>query len=125
MTTIIKFHRYYLHLTENIILKVFYEIAIALPTGGRQYDRYKQRKRGHGEGSLDVDLGFELDIIFSSLTSEEIILEKENRSVLYAAIDQPQPIQARRGYAHYILGKSKTKLARAEDVVERAPNFKP
>ena len=52
------------------------------------------------------------------LTPEEIILDEENCSVLYAAIDQLPTVQARRVYAHYILGKSKTEIARAENVVE-------
>ena len=45
-------------------------------------------------------------------------LDKENRSALYAALDQLPPIQARRVYAHYILGKKKSEIARAENVVE-------
>ena len=53
---------------------------------------------------------------FPPLTPEEIILDEENRSVLYAALDQLPPIQARRVYAHYILGKKKSEIARAENV---------
>ncbi len=52
------------------------------------------------------------------LTPEEIILDEENRSILCAALDQLPPIQARRVYAHYILGKKKSEIARAENVVE-------
>ena len=58
--------------------------------------------------------------MFPPLTPEEIILDEENRSVLYAAIEQLPPVQARRVYVHYILGKSKTEIARAENVVESA-----
>ena len=56
--------------------------------------------------------------MFPPLTPEEIILDEENRSVLYAALDRLPPIQARRVYAHYILGKKKSEIARAENVVE-------
>ena len=42
--------------------------------------------------------------------------DRENRAVLYAAIDQLPPVQARRVYAHYILGISRADLARAEGV---------
>ncbi len=118
--TIIKLNRYYPHLTENIILEVSDEIAVTLSTGGRQCDSYKCRKRERGECSLDVDPGFEPDVMFPPLSPEEIILDEENRSILYAAIDQLPPIQARRVYAHYILGKSKTEIARAENVAESA-----
>ena len=117
MTTI-KLKRYYPYLTENITLEVSDEIAVVLSTGGRLCDSYKRRKREHDECSLDVDPGFEPDVMFPPLTPEEIILDEENRSALYAAIDQLPPLQARRVYAHYILGKSKTEIARAEKVVE-------
>ena len=119
MTTI-KLNRYYPHLTENITLEVSDEIAVVLSTGGRQCDSYKRRKREHNECSLDVDPGFEPDVMFPPLTPEEIILDEENRSILYAALDQLPTIQARRVYAHYILGRSKTGIARAENVTENA-----
>ncbi len=117
MTTI-KLKRYYPYLTENITLEVSNEIAVVLSTGGRLCDSYKCRKREHKECSLDVDPGFEPDVMFPPLTPEEIILDEENRSALYAALDQLPPIQARRVYAHYILGKKKSEIARAENVVE-------
>ena len=115
MTTI-KLKRYYPYLIENTTLEVSDEIAVVLSTGGRLCDSYKRRKREHNECSLDVDPGFEPDVMFPPLTPEEIILDEENRSVLYAALDQLPPIQARRVYAHYILGKKKSEIARAENV---------
>ena len=117
MTTI-KLNSYYPHLTERITMEVSDEIAVTLSIGGRLCDSYKRRKREHKECSLDADPGFEPDVMFPPLTPEEIILDEENRSVLYAALDQLPPIQARRVYAHYILGKKKSEIARAENVVE-------
>ena len=119
MTTI-KLNNYYPHLTEYITLEVSEEIAVTLSVGGRQCDSYKRRKREHNECSLDVDPGFEPDVMFPPLTPEGIILEEKNRSALYAALDLLPPIQARRVYVHYILGKSKTEIAQAENVVESA-----
>ena len=115
MKTIILNH-YYPHLTERVMLEVSDEIAVTLSIGGRLCDSYKRRKREHNECSLDADPGFEPDVMFPPLTPEEIILDEENRSVLYAALDQLPPIQARRVYAHYILGKKKSEIARAENV---------
>ena len=115
MTTI-KLNNYYPHLTERITMEVSDEIAVTLSIGGRLCDSYKRRKREHDECSLDVAPGFEPDVMFPPLTPEEIILDEENCSVLYAAIDQLPPIQARRIYAHYILGKKKSEIARAENV---------
>jgi RNA polymerase sigma-70 factor (ECF subfamily) len=119
MTTI-KLDRYYPHLAENITLEVSAKIAVVLFTKGHMRDSYKCRKREHKGCSLDVDLGFEPDVMFPPLTPDEIILDKENRSALYATIDQLPSIQARRVYAHYILGKSKIEIACAENVVESA-----
>lgn len=115
MTTI-KLNNYYPHLTECVTLEVSEEIAVTLSIGGRMCDSYKRRKRDHDECSLDGTPGFEADVTYPPLTPEEIILDEENRSVLYAALDQLPPIQARRVYAHYILGKKKSEIARAENV---------
>ena len=119
MTTI-KLNRYYPHLTENITLEVSDEIAVILSTGGRQCDSYKRRKREHDECSLDGTPGFEADVTFPPLTPEEIMELAEDHAALYAAIDRLPPVQARRIYAHYILGKSKTDIAKAENVSENA-----
>lgn len=53
---------------------------------------------------------------FPPLTPEQVMENKENRAVLYAAIGQLPPVQARRIYAHYILGINRAALARAEGV---------
>ena len=119
MTTI-KLNNYYPHLTECITLEVSEEIAVPLSIGGRQCDSYKRRKREHDECSLDGTPGFEADVTYPPLTPEEIMELAEDRAALYAALyaalDRLPPIQARRVYAHYILGKKKSEIARAENV---------
>ena len=117
MKTIILNH-YYPHLTERVMLEVSDEIAVTLSIGGRLCDSYKRRKREHDECSLDSTPGFEADVTFPPLTPEQVMEDRENRAALYAAIDQLPPVQARRVYAHYILGKKKSEIARAENVVE-------
>ena len=83
-------------------------------------DSYKRRKRDHDECSLDGTSGFEADVTYPPLTPEEIMELAEDRAALYAALDRLPPVQARRVYAHYILGRSKTGIARAENVTENA-----
>ena len=83
---------------------------------GRQCDSYKRRKRDHDECSLDGTPGFEADVTYPPLTPEEIMELAEDRAALYAALDRLPPVQARRVYAHYILGKKKSEIARAENV---------
>lgn len=119
MTTII-LNRYYPHLTEHITLEVSDEIAVTLSAGGRYCDSYQRRKREHDECSLDSTPGFEADVTQPPLTPEEIMEQTEERNTLYAALDQLPPVQARRIYAHYILGRSKTDIAKAENVSENA-----
>ena len=119
MTTI-KLNNYYPHLTERITMEVSDEIAVTLSIGGRLCDSYKRRKREHDECSLDGTPGFEADVTRPPRTPEEIMELAEDHAALYAALDRLPPVQARRVYAHYILGKSKTDIAKAENVSENA-----
>ena len=118
MTTI-ELNNYYPHLTERITLEVSDEIAVTLSIGGRCCDSYKRRKREHGECSLDAVPGFEADVARPPLTPEEIMERDEDHAALYAAIDRLPPVQARRVYARFILGRSVGQIARAEGVEER------
>ena len=115
MTTI-KLNNYYPHLTECITLEVSDEVAVVLSTGGRQCDSYKRRKREHDECSLDGTPGFEADVTYPPLTPEEIMEQAEGHAALYAALDRLPPVQARRVYARFILGRSVTAIAKAEGV---------
>ena len=115
MTTI-KLNNYYPHLTECITLEVSEEIAVTLSIGGRQCDSYKRRKREHDECSLDGTPGFEADVTYPPLTPEEIMEQAEGHAALYAALDRLPPVQARRVYARFILGRSVGQIAKAEGV---------
>ena len=117
MTTI-KLNNYYPHLTECVTLEVSEEIAVTLSIGGRMCDSYKRRKRDHDECSLDGTPGFEADVTYPPLTPEEIMEQAEDQAALYAALDRLPPVQARRVYARFILGRSVTAIARAEDADE-------
>ena len=118
MTTI-KLNNYYPHLTERITMEVSDEIAVTLSIGGRLCDSYKRRKRDHDECSLDGTPGFEADVTYPPLTPEEIMELAEDHAALYAALDRLPPVQARRVYARFILGRSVGQIAKAEGVEER------
>ena len=98
MTTI-KLNRCCPYLTENVTLEVSDEIAVVLSTGGRQCDSYKRRKRERGECSLDVDPGFEPDVMFPLLTrlmyKEAYILRTTEYTVF-----QSQNLREQRQKAH-------------------------
>jgi len=115
MTTI-ELNSYYPHLTERITMEVSDEIAVTLSIGGRCCDSYKRRKREHDECSLDGTPGFEADVTRPPLTPEEVMEQAEEQDALYLALDQLPPVQARRVYARFILGRSVTAIARAEGV---------
>ena len=117
MTTI-KLNNYYPHLTECITLEVSEEIAVTLSIGGRQCDSYKRHKREHDECSLDGTPGFEADVTYPPLTPEEIMEQAEGHAALYAALDRLPPVQARRVYARFILGRSVGQIAKAEKADE-------
>ena len=92
---------------------------MTLSIGGRQCDSYKRRKREHDECSLDGTPGFEADVTYPPLTPEEIMEQAEGHAALYAALDRLPPVQARRVYARFILGRSVGQIAKAEGVEER------
>ena len=119
MTTIY-LERYYPYLPKGTALEVSGEIAAALSTGGRLGDSYTRRKREHGECSLEAGDGYEAQVCRPPLTPEEHLEAQELQAALYDAIARLPAAQARRVYAHYILGISKAELARAEGVAESA-----
>lgn len=66
--------------------------------------------------SLDRNDGIENRILHTEPSPEEILMQKVSMQQLYEALDHLPPIQARRVYAHYILGMKKVEIARAEGV---------
>ena len=114
MTTI-NLKRYYPYMTENMTMEVSDEIAAVLSMGGRLCDSYKRQKRRNGECSLDTDPGFEADVLHGPMTPDEYMDKQERDLALYDALAQLPPVQARRIYQHYILGKSKAEIAAADD----------
>lgn len=82
------------------------------------YERKKYRYKAHY--SLDRGDGIEHDILFVSLSPDEIYERKLTSEQLHAAIASLPDKQAKRIYAHYFMGMSKTAIAKAERVSEKA-----
>lgn len=78
------------------------------------YLRKMYRYRAHY--SLDRDDGIETDIQFVALSPDVIYGRKLTAQQLHAAIAALPDKQAKRIYAHYILGIGKTDIAKAEGV---------
>jgi RNA polymerase sigma-70 factor, ECF subfamily len=112
---------YYPYYTQDSFVEVpdelfaiFEEYARAEAT----YERKKYRYKAHY--SLDRGDGIEHDILFVSLSPDEIYERKLTSQQLHAAIASLPDKQAKRIYAHYFMGMSKTAIAKAEGVSEKA-----
>ena len=78
------------------------------------YERTKRRYKAIY--SLDRGDGIEQDILFVSLSPHELYERKLTQEQLHVAIASLPNKQAKRIYAHFFLGMSKTAIARAEGV---------
>ena len=115
----INLRKYYPFLTENHFVEVSDEVAEAFLLAKRQEDNYHHRVWYHkAYYSLDCNDGIENSILHTEPSPEEILMQKVSLQQLYEALDHLPLIQARRVYAHYILGMKKIAIARAEDVNE-------
>ncbi len=92
------------------LLAIFEESAKAEAA----YERKKFRYKAHY--SLDRGDGIEHDILFVSLSPDEIYERKLTSQQLHVAIASLPDKQAKRIYAHYFMGMSKTAIAKAEGV---------
>lgn len=89
-----------------------------LQQGWEAYECQKYRYKA--QYSLDRGDGIEHDILFVSLSPDEIYERKLTTEQLHAAIAALPDKQAKRIYAHYFMGMNKTAIAKAEGVSEKA-----
>jgi RNA polymerase sigma-70 factor, ECF subfamily len=108
----INLRKYYPFLTEDHLVEVSNEVAEAFLFAKRQEDNYHHRAWYHkAYYSLDRSDGIENSILHTEPSPEEILMQKVSMQQLYEALDHLPPIQARRVYAHYILGMKKVDIA--------------
>ncbi|QNK40272.1 RNA polymerase sigma factor [Caproicibacter fermentans] len=113
----INLRKYYPFLNEDCFVEVSDEISKVFLLAIRQENNYRQRTYRHkAYYSLDRGDGIENSILHTEPSPEEILMQKVSMEQLYEALDHLPPIQARRVYAHYILGMKKVDIARAEGV---------
>ena len=115
---------YYPYYTQDMIVEVPDEVAEVFITFERMENAYKQRTYYHRAFyTLDCSDGIEQSVVFRSLTPEEIYERKLTREQLHAAISSLPDKQAKRIYAHYILGISRAEIAKAEGVSKVAVTY--
>lgn len=119
MTTI-NLRDYYPFYQCDCFMEVPDEVAAALSEFDRKEAAYRLRTYRHNAYySLDRDDGIEHSALFISLSPCEVYERKVTMQELHAAIASLPDKQAKRIYAHFILGMSKTEISRAEGVNEK------
>ncbi|BAL00828.1 hypothetical protein OBV_36290 [Oscillibacter valericigenes Sjm18-20] len=107
--------------TNNCIIEVPDEVAALMDSYEHAEAAYYLRRYRHkAYYSLDRGDGIENDILFVSLSPCEIYERKVTVEQLHAAITALPDKQAKRVYAHYFLGMSKSAIAKAEGINESA-----
>ncbi len=105
----------------DCIIEVPEEVLGVFVEHERREAAYRRRVYYHkAHYSLDREDGIENSIKFVSYSPHEIYERKLTTQQLHAAIAALPDKQGKRVYAHYILGVSKTEIARAEGVDEKA-----
>jgi len=113
----IKLKDFYPFEKEDVIIEVSDELAATLYAFERQEASYIRKVRRHqAYYSLDRTDGVEHSIILHVNSPDEIYERKVSREELHAALAQLPDKQAKRIYAHYLLGMGKDEIAQAEGV---------
>ena len=101
----------------DYIIEVPDEVAAVMKEHDRLEAAYRRRTYYHkAHYSLDRGDGIEYDALFVSMTPCELYERKVTMEQLHAAIAALPDKQAKRIYAHYFLGMSKSAIAKAEGV---------
>lgn len=112
---------FYPFYNTDLFIDIPDEVEVALLEAERLERNYIRRRfYNKAHYSLDADDGIENDILFVSLTPCELYERKMTAEQLQAAMASLPDKQGKRIYAHYILGISKSDIARAEGVDEKA-----
>lgn len=110
---------YYPFYKSDVFIEVDDEVMLLLRRFELDENAYQLRTYRHkAYYSLDRNDGIEHEIVFISLSPQEIYERKVTSQELYAAINSLPEKQAKRIYAHFFLGMSKAAIAKAEGIHE-------
>lgn len=117
---IINLRDYYPFYTSDCFMEVSEEVAEMFKEFDRKEAAYRLRTYRHkAYYSLDRDDGLEHEAVFVALSPHELYERKVTMQELHAAISSLPDKQAKRIYAHFILGMTKQDIAWAEGVHEK------
>ena len=104
---------------NDLFVEVSDEVAAALAEAERMERNYIRRVYWNkAYFSLDAGDGIEHEALFVALSPCELYERKVTAQELRTALNDLPDTQGRRVYAHYILGLSKTEIARVEGVAK-------
>lgn len=108
---------YYAHITTDTYIDIPDEVFNIFEEHRKAEQAYQSKVYYHkAYYSLDRGDGIEHSALFVSLSPDEIYERKLTNEQLHSAIATLPDKQAKRIYAHYFLGMSKTAIAKAEGV---------
>lgn len=108
---------YYAHISIDTYIDISDEVFNIFEEHRKAEQAYQSKVHYHkAYYSLDRGDGIEHSALFVSLSPDEIYERKLTTEQLHAAIATLSDKQAKRIYAHYFLGMSKTAIAKAEGV---------
>ena len=108
---------YYAHITTDTYIDIPDEVFSIFEEHRKAEQAYQSKVYYHkAYYSLDRGDSIEHSALFVSLSPDEIYERKLTTEQLHAAIATLPDKQAKRIYAHYFLGMSKTAIAKAEGV---------
>ena len=117
---IINLRDYYPFYTSDCFMEVSDDVAETFKEFDRKEAAYRLRTYRHkAYYSLDRADGLEHEAVFVALSPHELYERKVTMQELHAAIASLPDKQAKRIYAHFILGMTKQDIARAEGVHEK------
>lgn len=115
----INLRHYYPHYTSDVYIEVPDDIAIELHAFENEDVAFRMRRsRNRAFYSLDREDGLEREMQFSTPSCEDGFFREHLACSLFSALQKLPVVQARRIYAHYILGMSNLAIARVEGVNE-------
>jgi len=113
----INLRKHYSFYHHDCCVEVNDEVAEALNVFERAEEAYQRKlRRNRAFYSLNREDGIEHEILFAAPSIEELFEQKITRNELHAAISTLPYKQAKRIYAHFLLGMKKSAIAKAEGV---------
>ena len=108
------------HSTASALIVQTITVSVNTSTAPHKEAAYRLRTYRHkAYYSLDRDDGLEHEAVFVALSPHELYERKVTMQELHAAIANLPDKQAKRIYAHFILGMTKQDIALAEGVHEK------